>query len=146
MNVIINKLFDFVSEYSYGALMSLQDWPTDEEGDLLSTENISIEEIREDEVDILVGGDWQDPKYITLHLDDDLELKVKCHSWQPSDNEVYTYWFVSYTHPGGNGRCFFKVEGNIFNVVDAENTISNKNNFTSCITFYKQIPKEEYLS
>ena len=145
MNTITNKLFDFVSEYSYEELMSLQDWPTDEEGELLSTENISIEGVREDEVDLLVGGDWQDPKYITLHLDDDLELKVKCHSWQPADNEVYTYWFVSYAHSKGQGRAYLRLLHPIFNINRVESLIEDHNGYECSVTYFQEVSEQDYL-
>jgi hypothetical protein len=80
MNIITDVLFNFVSDYSFHELVNLEGWPVDAKGEPQSTENVTIVTIREDEIELLVGGDWQESKYVTLCLDEDNDLQIKDHS------------------------------------------------------------------
>lgn len=144
MNNITNVLFHLASDYSLHELMNLDGWPVDAEGEPQSTENVTIVTIREDEIDLLVGGDWQEPKYVTLCLDEDNELQVKDHSdGSPSENP-FTYWFVSYRHRNGFGNAIIKLHSNFFLVRRAEKLLDPDPTKGLTIMYYKQITKGEY--
>lgn len=144
MNIITNVLFKFISDNSFQELVYLEGWPIDAEGYQQSTENVTVVAIREDEIDLLVGGDWQESKYVTLCLDEDNDLQIKNHSDSLSPGDRFTYWFVSYLHKNGFGNCIVRLPPNNFFTKMAEKLLDPDSTRGLCITNYIQTSKQEF--